>query len=113
VLSDEAVRTVLAFREERPDAHRFFKRVMIPDEIYLQTVLANSPLRERLVNEAVHHIEWIGGSHPRTFVSGDFERLAGSGMPFARKFDVDVDDEILDVIDRELLSQKNEPAVTG
>jgi hypothetical protein len=113
ILSAEAVRTVLAFRDERPDAHRFFKRVKTPDEIYLQTVLVNSPLRERLVDEAVHHIEWIGGSHPRTFVTEDFERLVSSGMPFARKFDVDVDAEILDVIDRELLSQKNEPAVTG
>jgi hypothetical protein len=113
VLSDEAVRTLLAFSERRPDAYRFFRHVKTPDEIYLQTVLMNSSLRDRVVNEPVHHIEWVGGSHPLTFKSADFDRLSASGMPFARKFDVEEDAEILDRIDRELLAQKDEPAVTG
>jgi core-2/I-Branching enzyme len=105
VLSDEAVRALLAFRDERPDAYRFFAHVKTPDEIYTQTVLLNSPLRDRVANETVHHIEWPGGSHPRTFTRQDFDRLAASGKPFARKFDVAKDAEILDVIDRELLGE--------
>lgn len=105
VLSDDAVRAVLAFREERPDAWRFFENVRAPDEIFLQTVLLSSPLRERVANESVHHIEWPGGSHPQTFTRGDFERLAASDKLFARKFDVARDDGILDMIDRELLGK--------
>jgi hypothetical protein len=105
VLSDEAVRTVLAFRDERPDAYRFFEHVKSPDEIFLQTVLMSSPLRDRVADESVHHIEWPGGSHPRTFTRADFDRLAAAGKPFARKFDVARDAEILDVIDRELLGE--------
>jgi hypothetical protein len=73
----------------------------------------SSPLRDRVVNEAVHHIEWVGGAHPRTFGVADFDRLASSGKLFARKFDADRDSAILDRIDRELLAVKNEPAVTG
>jgi Core-2/I-Branching enzyme len=105
VLSADAVETLLAFRDERPDAYHFFDRVRAPEEIFLQTVLLNSPLRDRVANEGVHHIEWPGGSHPRTFTSGDFDRLAASGKPFARKFDVARDEKILDVIDRELLGE--------
>lgn len=105
VLSDDAVRTVLAFREERPDAWRFFQNVKTPDEIFLQTVLMSSPLRERIANESVHHIEWPGGSHPQTFTRSDFDRIAASEKLFARKFDVARDEEILDVIDRELLGE--------
>jgi core-2/I-Branching enzyme len=113
VLSDEAVRVLLAFERERPDAFSFFRHVRAPDEIFIQTVLLNSPIRERVANESIHHIEWPGGSHPSTLRTEDFPRIAGSGKLFARKFDTKVDPEILDVIDRELLSQKNEPAVTG
>ena len=105
VFSDEAVEAVLAFRGERPDAYDFFRHTKSPVEIFLQTVLMNSALRDRVANESVHHIEWPGGSHPRTFTSADFDRLAASGKPFARKFDVAVDKEILDVIDRELLGE--------
>jgi Core-2/I-Branching enzyme len=105
VLSAEAVRTVVAFREERPDAWGFFQNVNKPEEIFLQTVLMSSPLRDHVTNESIHHIEWPGGSHPRTFTRGDFDRLASSGKLFARKFDVTRDEEILDLIDRELLGE--------
>lgn len=104
-LSDDAVRTLLAFRDESPQAFRFFARVKTPDEIFVQTVLLNSPARERVANESLHHIEWPGGSHPATFGQEDLPRLAASGKPFARKFDTEVDAEILDLIDRELLGQ--------
>jgi hypothetical protein len=105
VLSGEAVATLLAFHHERPDAWSFFRRVKTPDEMFVQTVLMSSPLRDRVANETVHHIEWPGGSHPRTFTSADFDRLAASGKLFARKFDVARDAEILDRIDRELLGE--------
>ena len=105
VLSAEAVRTVLAFPATQPDAFRFFEHVRMPDEIFLQTVLLNSPERERVANESVHHIEWPGGSHPVTFGRDDLPRLAASRKLFARKFDVEQDAEILDLIDRELLGQ--------
>jgi Core-2/I-Branching enzyme len=105
VLSDDAVETVTAFRSERPDAYEFFRRTKSASEIFVQTVLMNSALRDRVANETVHHIEWPGGSHPRTFQRGDFDRLAASGKLFARKFDVARDEEILDMIDRELLGE--------
>ena len=109
-LSDEAVRTLLAFEHESPRALRFFERVRAPDEIFIQTVLLNSPAGERVANESIHHIEWPGGSHPATFRQEDFPRLAASGKPFARKFDTNLDAEILDLIDRELLGQASPPA---
>ncbi len=109
-LSDQAVRTLLAFGDTNPDAFRFFARVQTPDEIFIQTVLLNSPLRERVANESIHHIEWPGGSHPATFRREDFPRLAASDKPFARKFDTEVDAEILDLIDKQLLGQASSAA---
>jgi len=103
-LSADAVRRLLAFSEESPEAFRFFRHVKMPDEIFVPTVLLNSALRERIANESIHYLEWPGGSHPATFGRDDFPRLAASGKLFARKFDLELDAEILDRIDRELLS---------
>ena len=105
VLSDDAVKAVLAFRDERPDVWRFFRGVKSADEIFFQTALLNSPLRDQVATETLHYIEWPGGSHPRTFTTADFDRIAASGKLFARKFDVARDAEILDRIDRELLGE--------
>jgi hypothetical protein len=110
-LSEEAVAYLMGFTEENPDFVRFFQHALIPDELYVPTVLLNSPLRDRVVNESVHYIEWPGGVHPKTLTSADFDALAGSGKLFARKFDDEADAAVLDRIDRELLAAPaGEPA---
>jgi hypothetical protein len=82
---------------------RFFKHALMPDELFLQTVILNSPLRDAVVNERLHYIEWPGGAHPATLGRDDFPKLAASDRPFARKFDTHYDAEILDLLDREVL----------
>lgn len=102
-LSSEAVRYAVEFTERNPNVVRFFRHVLIPDELYFPTLLMNSPLAQRVANERTHYIEWPGGSHPVTLGTEHFARLAESGKPFARKFDDENDPLILDLIDRELL----------
>ena len=103
-LSGEAARYVLRFVEQNPRIVRFFRNTLIPDELFFQTVLLNSPLRESIVNEEVHHVDWSANeTSPKTFTASDFPALAASDKLLARKFDVKVDSEILDLIDRELL----------
>ena len=109
-LSGDAVRTILSFPGANPEAFRFFEHVRTPDEIFLQTVLLNSPLRDRVANDAIHYVEWPGGSHPKTLRSPDFPRLAACGKLFARKFDLNEDAQILDRIDDELLARQASPA---
>ena len=52
-LSHAAVRYISSFVEQRPDVVRFFKHVKIPDEIFVQTILMNSPLRDTVVGCAI------------------------------------------------------------
>jgi Core-2/I-Branching enzyme len=102
-LSAEALRFVVSFTRENARVVRFFRRTHIPDELFVPTILLNSPLRHRVENEPLHHVEWPGGAHPKTLAAADFETLARSRKLFARKFDEEVDVEILDRIDRRLL----------
>jgi hypothetical protein len=99
-LSHDAVRYITSFVDQKPDVVRFFRHVKIPDEIFMHTVLLNSPLRDTVVGDDVHYIDWShGGAHPKTLGTEDYDRIVESGKLFARKFDVRYDSTILDLLD--------------
>lgn len=103
-LSREAVDYVRRFVVEQPDVYRFFKHVDIPDEIFFHTIVMNSPLRDAVVNDELRHVDWTRDPPPAIFDTGDLEMLRHSPKLLARKFDSTRDSEILDLIDRELLT---------
>ena len=108
-LSRDVVDYVTDFLRRRPDVVRFFRRADVPDELLFHTVVLNSPLRETVVNDDLRHVVWKPGvSHPEVLTSADFPAFVGGGDLFARKFDVRVDAEVLDRIDRELLGRPND-----
>jgi hypothetical protein len=102
-LSADCLRYVADFAAQNRSFVRFFKHVFIPDELIVQTIVLNSPLHDDVINERIHYIEWPGGARPRTFGKEDFAKLAASDRPFARKFDVKHDSEVLDLLDRGIL----------
>ncbi|MDQ3849104.1 MAG: beta-1,6-N-acetylglucosaminyltransferase [Actinomycetota bacterium] len=104
-LSCEAVDYVRRFIAEQPGVYRFFKHVDVPDEIFFHTVLMNSPLRDSVVNDELRHVDWTRQPMPAIFGADDLGTLRASPKLVARKFDVTVDAEILDLIDRELLAE--------
>jgi hypothetical protein len=113
MLSRRAVSELLDFSERNPATVRFFQHVWIPDEIFIPTVLRNSASREHIIDESLWYIDWPPGGvkHPRVLRSSDTPALvAAAGRPssvggyaraklFARKFDADIDDAILDALD--------------
>jgi hypothetical protein len=102
-LSKECIEYVHRFVAERPDFIQFFKHVDIPDEIFFQTVIMNSELRDTMVNDNLRYIDWTRGRRPAILESGDFDRLRESSKLFARKFDVRHDENVLNLVDRHLL----------
>ncbi|MEM7392900.1 MAG: beta-1,6-N-acetylglucosaminyltransferase [Verrucomicrobiota bacterium] len=103
--SGEAAEYIVQYIRNNPSYHRFFERVHIPDEIYYQTLLANSPLKDKLVCRTLRYIAWEkrpSGGPPAFLDSSDLPALKASGELFARKLDSSRDPGILDRIDREL-----------
>jgi hypothetical protein len=84
----------------------FFKHVDIPDEIFFQTIILNSPFERMTVNDNLRYIEWKDphAGSPAILRKHDFQNLASSSKLFARKFDATIDVQVLDLIDREILS---------
>jgi hypothetical protein len=91
----------------RPEWKTLRKRIRhtnIVSEVLLQTIVGNSPFREKVADYYPWFIDWSEKKpNPAILTVDRFDELAGSGKLFARKFDVTVDSAILDRIDYELL----------
>lgn len=73
------------------------------DEIFLQTLVYNSDFYKNIYsskekyNLAMRFIDWKHGN-PYVFKKDDFDRLIKSDALFARKFDINIDADIIHLI---------------
>lgn len=103
-LSRRATTYLLVYGRNHPTVLAHYRRTFIPSESYFQTVLWNAKdlqvcddhRRFILWNEAKH-------AHPVTLTMQHFDAMIGSGKDFGRKFDMDVDAEVLDALDQAVL----------
>lgn len=95
-----------------------FRHTNTCDEVFMATILFDSPFRERLWDVTVYDhkdlgaskgnlrlIDWTRGEsvrHPWIWRADDFDRLANAPEFFARKFDERVDAEIINKIKEHL-----------
>ena len=104
-LPKDFVSYLVKFLENKPSVFSFFKRTFIPSEMIFQTVLMNSPLRDRIVNDNKRYMDFEE-SHPRVLTNHDYPKLKNSEKLFARKFSSAIDKDILDIIDNDILEPK-------
>ena len=69
---------------------RYLRRHFLSDELIMQSLVANSPWRDRIAPCYGREILWPG----HTVTMEDWDRLVSSPGFFARKFDVTVDPEL-------------------
>jgi len=75
------------------------RSTLCADEVFVQTVAANSDFRDRVTGRSMRLIEWPEGSaHPHVWTTADLPRLTSSDDLFARKFNSSVDVQIIDRI---------------
>ncbi|MDD4312878.1 MAG: beta-1,6-N-acetylglucosaminyltransferase [Eubacteriales bacterium] len=90
--------------EEMPRYRAYYRHTSCAAEIWLQTLVANSPFMQRRaymgwddeLAATMRYVDWSGGgASPRVLTSADFDMLMHSGMLFARKFDDAVDADVI------------------
>lgn len=90
---------------------RFYRGTLIPDESFFQTVMMNTGLHGRVMNDDLRMIDWVPDGdiklRPRTFKTADRKRLFASRNLFARKFDSTEDAEILTLLENHLRIAKS------
>jgi hypothetical protein len=80
---------------------RFFKHAELPEELFFQTILLNSPHRDEIVCDDARFTSWTPGAQsPNVLGMRDLPAITESRHLFARKFDVTVDVDVMDALDR-------------
>ena len=99
-LTDSAVRYLLS---KESFVRRRFRFTCCPDEIFAQTVLMNSPFKDKRYNpvknenSSLRLIDWKRGA-PYVWTNDDKEQIMSSDDLFARKFSTAKDKQIIDYI---------------
>jgi hypothetical protein len=79
---------------------RHFRRVAVPSESFFASVLLGDPsLAVERDHRRFARFSRPGAPHPDILTSSDLDSLLASGADFARKFDAEVDSEVLDRLD--------------
>jgi hypothetical protein len=91
---------------------RFFRTVQCPDEMFFQTLVMNSPWRERVLGENLRHIQWPehGSRNPKILDEADFEHIAAARAHFCRKLDSHASARLLPRLRALLASRAGRPA---
>lgn len=100
-LAREAAAWIVEETRRRPEIERFFRRVRVPDELCVPTLVMSGPHAEHREDS----LRWVsfppGASRPRTLTMADLPTLEALPITaqWARKFDEDVDARILDALE--------------
>ncbi|MFN6038624.1 MAG: beta-1,6-N-acetylglucosaminyltransferase [Bacteroidota bacterium] len=100
-LSLEALTYVGNYVKENPEYLKCYRYTRCADEMFIQCILLNSQFKDSIVSDDLRYVDWITGpDFPKILTVSDFDKLINVDSKFfARKFDVNVDKQILNKID--------------
>jgi hypothetical protein len=104
-LSRKCVYYIRNFIRENPQLVKYYKKTLVPDESFIQTILINNR-NFNICCDNKRYIDFTGttGGHARILTSQDYETITTGGFHFARKIEQNAD--ILDMLDTYMFSQE-------
>ena len=96
-LTTDCAYYILNYCDNNPDYINYFNNSIIPDECFFQTLFMNSPFSNNRKGNLTF-VNWKNNRRsPETLLLSDYDKLMknSNSKIFARKFDIDVDNEII------------------
>lgn len=102
-ITSQAAQYLLDFIKSHPEIVRFFKYSWGADELFFSIILYNSHFKDQIEDNLVY-VDWSEKkAHPKILGKQDFNALEFSDKLFARKFDIDADLVIFEMLENKLL----------
>lgn len=102
-LTNNAVKYILDYADKNPKFLKRFNYTWGSDEFFFQSILLNSQFKDNCINDNLRYIIWDGGA-PFNLKMKDYDGInsyTGGGI-FARKFDENIDNDIIDKLYEDL-----------
>lgn len=106
-LTDEAVDFMIKEYYNK----KIYKRVKymeMPEEIIYQSILVNSKLKDKIVNNSLRYIDWsehaagLNIGHPNILTEKDYDKIINSGKLFCRKIDPNKSKKLMEMLDKNM-----------
>jgi hypothetical protein len=95
-LTNESLMYIFNFLNNNPLFLKKLKYSRATDEIWIQSIIMNSTLKNLVINDDLRYIDWeTGPDYPRTLANSDFENILKSKGLFGRKFKLIKNDKSL------------------
>lgn len=103
-LNRESIKYSLDYLKENPQYLRRFKYTFCAEEIFFQTILMNSSLKDKIINNNLRFIVWENrnGNFPANLDSSDYKNIENSEALFARKFEYPTSEKLLSMVKRKI-----------
>ena len=113
-LTTECVDYISRFVRVNDAYCNFFTHAFCPDEIFFNSVIANSHYSEKVQKTSLRYIVWANKPHPETLTVDDYEPVVSSGHLWMRKLDLYNENslKLMDKIDEGILIRQNQNSQT-
>jgi hypothetical protein len=103
-LSKKCVEYLDKFTKANPEIVNYYRGVSVSSESFLQTILVNSKLFN-ICNDGKRYYDFSETRHgrPNILTSDSYQSIVNSDAHFARKFDMAIDSNIIDLLDEKIL----------
>jgi len=101
ILSKECIKYLNNFYKNNPQIVDYYEETLIPEESLIQTILINSK-KFKFYNQCKHYIDFSNSihGHPKILTENDFDAMTQDNYYFARKFDLNSNSRIFDILDQ-------------
>jgi hypothetical protein len=107
-LTNKTVQEIIHYTKTNKSYVNSFRYTRCADEIFFQTIICNY-IPTIGINNSLRYVDWISGPEtPRILRTIDYEKLMKSDCLFARKFNSNIDNEIIVKIFN-IIQQNNSP----
>ena len=96
-LSYQCLNYIHNYIQKNPKYLSTFKYTLTAEEIFIQSIVMNSEFKNKVVSDDLRYIDWqTGPEFPKTFTIKDYNKILNiENKFFARKFNENIDNEII------------------